>query len=286
VIAKKYKSIMQPQQRQQFIDLTQSDPVTALVKIMQQLRDPQSGCPWDIEQTMQTIIPHTIEETYEVADAIYSGDPQHIKEELGDLLFQVVFYAQLGQEQGWFDFDDVAQGMCDKLIRRHPHVFTDQSELTAQQVEAQWEAIKQTEKAGLPIPTSILANIPTGMTPLMQAHKIQKACAKVGFDWSDIAPVADKVKEELAEVQAAIASGDQAHVQEEIGDLLFAVVNLARNAGVKSEVALQQANRKFTTRFMQVEALVAADQHDLQSLELDRLEAYWQQVKRSESQTK
>jgi len=277
---------MQPQQRQQFIDLTQSDPVTALVKIMQQLRDPQSGCPWDIEQTMQTIIPHTIEETYEVADAIYSGDPQHIKEELGDLLFQVVFYAQLGQEQGWFDFDDVAQGMCDKLIRRHPHVFTDQSELTAQQVEAQWEAIKQTEKAGLPIPTSILANIPTGMTPLMQAHKIQKACAKVGFDWSDIAPVADKVKEELAEVQAAIASGDQAHVQEEIGDLLFAVVNLARNAGVKSEVALQQANRKFTTRFMQVEALVAADQHDLQSLELDRLEAYWQQVKRSESQTK
>ncbi|MBT4884373.1 MAG: nucleoside triphosphate pyrophosphohydrolase, partial [Glaciecola sp.] len=195
---------MQSHQRQQFIDLTQSEPVTALVKIMQQLRDPQTGCPWDIEQTMQTIIPHTIEETYEVADAIYSGEPQHIKEELGDLLFQVVFYAQLGQEQGWFDFDDVAQGMCDKLIRRHPHVFTDQSALTADQVEAQWDAIKQTEKAGLPIPTSILANIPTGMTPLMQAHKIQKACAKVGFDWSDIAPVADKVKEELAEVQAAI----------------------------------------------------------------------------------
>lgn len=277
---------MQSHQRQQFIDLTQSDPVTALVKIMQQLRDPQTGCPWDIEQTMQTIIPHTIEETYEVADAIYSGEPQHIKEELGDLLFQVVFYAQLGQEQGWFDFDDVAQGMCDKLIRRHPHVFTDQSALTAEQVEAQWDAIKQTEKAGLPIPTSILANIPTGMTPLMQAHKIQKACAKVGFDWSDIAPVADKVKEELAEVQAAIASGDQAHVQEEIGDLLFAVVNLARHAGVKSEVALQQANRKFTTRFMQVEALVAADQHDMQSLELNNLEAYWQQVKHSESQSK
>lgn len=277
---------MQSHQRQQFIDLTQSEPVTALVKIMQQLRDPQTGCPWDIEQTMQTIIPHTIEETYEVADAIYSGEPQHIKEELGDLLFQVVFYAQLGQEQGWFDFDDVAQGMCDKLIRRHPHVFTDQSALTADQVEAQWDAIKQTEKADLPIPTSILANIPTGMTPLMQAHKIQKACAKVGFDWSDIAPVADKVKEELAEVQAAIASGDQAHVQEEIGDLLFAVVNLARHAGVKSEVALQQANRKFTTRFMQVEALVAADQHDMQSLELNNLEAYWQQVKHSESQSK
>ena len=277
---------MQSHQRQQFIDLTQSEPVTALVKIMQQLRDPQTGCPWDIEQTMQTIIPHTIEETYEVADAIYSGEPQHIKEELGDLLFQVVFYAQLGQEQGWFDFDDVAQGMCDKLIRRHPHVFTDQSALTAEQVEAQWDAIKQTEKAGLPIPTSILANIPTGMTPLMQAHKIQKACAKVGFDWSEIAPVADKVKEELAEVQAAIASGDQAHVQEEIGDLLFAVVNLARHAGVKSEVALQQANRKFTTRFMQVEALVAADQHDMQSLELNNLEVYWQQVKHSESQSK
>jgi ATP diphosphatase len=277
---------MQPQQRQQFIDLSQSAPVTALVTIMQQLRDPQSGCPWDIEQTMQTIIPHTIEETYEVADAIYSGDPQHIKEELGDLLFQVVFYAQLGQEQGWFDFDDVAQGMCDKLIRRHPHVFTDQSQLTAQQVAAQWDVIKQAEKADLPIPTSILANIPAGMTPLMQAHKIQKTCAKVGFDWSDIAPVANKVKEELAEVQDAIATGDQAHVQEEIGDLLFAVVNLARHAGVKSEVALQQANRKFSTRFMQVEALVAADQHEMQTLDLDSLEAYWQQVKHAESRVK
>lgn len=277
---------MQPQQRQQFIDLSQSAPVAALVKIMQQLRDPQNGCPWDIEQTMQSIIPHTIEETYEVADAIYAGDPDHIKEELGDLLFQVVFYAQLGQEQSWFSFDDVAQGMCEKLIRRHPHVFTDQSGLTSAQVEAQWDAIKQAEKAGLPIPTSILANIPTGMTPLMQAHKIQKSCAKVGFDWSDIPPVAAKVQEELAEVQAAIASGDQAHVQEEIGDLLFAVVNLARHAGVKSEVALQQANRKFTSRFMQVEALVAADQHDMQSLELDSLEAYWQQVKQNESATK
>ncbi|MDG1815862.1 MAG: nucleoside triphosphate pyrophosphohydrolase [Glaciecola sp.] len=277
---------MQPQQRQQFIDLSQSAPVAALVKIMQQLRDPQNGCPWDIEQTMQSIIPHTIEETYEVADAIYAGDPDHIKEELGDLLFQVVFYAQLGQEQSWFSFDDVAQGMCEKLIRRHPHVFTDQSGLTSAQVEAQWDAIKQAEKAGLPIPTSILANIPTGMTPLMQAHKIQKSCAKVGFDWSDIPPVVAKVQEELAEVQAAIASGDQAHVQEEIGDLLFAVVNLARHAGVKSEVALQQANRKFTSRFMQVEALVAADQHDMQSLELDSLEAYWQQVKQNESATK
>lgn len=274
---------MQPQQRQQFIDLSETVPVAALVKIMQQLRDPQNGCPWDIEQTMQSIIPHTIEETYEVADAIYAGDPDHIKEELGDLLFQVVFYAQLGQEQGWFSFDDVAQGMCEKLIRRHPHVFTEQSGLTSAQVEAQWDAIKQAEKADLPIPTSILANIPAGMTPLMQAHKIQKSCAKVGFDWSDIPPVAAKVQEELAEVQAAIASGDQAHVQEEIGDLLFAVVNLARHAGVKSEVALQQANRKFTSRFMQVEALVAADQHDMQTLDLASLEAYWQQVKQNES---
>ena len=274
---------MQPQQRQQFIDLSETVPVAALVKIMQQLRDPQNGCPWDIEQTMQSIIPHTIEETYEVADAIYAGDPDHIKEELGDLLFQVVFYAQLGQEQGWFSFDDVAQGMCEKLIRRHPHVFTDKSGLTSAQVEAQWDAIKQAEKAGLPIPTSILANIPTGMTPLMQAHKIQKSCAKVGFDWSDIPPVVAKVQEELAEVQAAIASGDQAHVQEEIGDLLFAVVNLARHAGVKSEVALQQANLKFTSRFMQVEALVAADQHDMQTLDLASLEAYWQQVKQNES---
>lgn len=274
---------MQPQQRQQFIDLSHSSPVVALVKIMQQLREPMTGCPWDIEQTMQSIIPHTIEETYEVADAIYAGDPEHIKEELGDLLFQVVFYAQLGQEQGWFSFDDVAQGMCEKLIRRHPHVFTDQSQLTAQQVESQWDAIKQAEKAGVPIPTSILANIPKGMAPLMQAHKIQKACAKVGFDWADIPPVVEKVQEELAEVQVAIASGKQTDVEEEIGDLLFAVVNLARHAGVKSDTALLQANRKFTQRFMQVEALVAADQHDMQTLDLAQLELYWQKVKRGES---
>jgi len=195
---------MKPEQRQQYIELTESDPINALVAIMTQLRDPNTGCPWDIKQTLQSIIPHTIEETYEVADAIYNSDPEHIKEELGDLLFQVVFYAQIAQESGWFDFADVAQTMCEKLIRRHPHVFTDQSHLTSEQVEAQWNAIKQAEKAGLPIPTSILANIPQGMTPLMQAHKIQKTVAQVGFDWPDIPPVVEKIKEELTEVEKSI----------------------------------------------------------------------------------
>ena len=270
---------MKPEQRQQFIDLTASDPVTALVRIMMQLRDPETGCPWDIKQTLHSIIPHTIEETYEVADAIYHGDPEHIKEELGDLLFQVVFYAQIAQESGWFEFSDVAAVMCEKLIRRHPHVFTDQSHLSPEQVEAQWDAIKLAEKAGLPVPTSILAGIPTGMTPLMQAHKIQKTVAQVGFDWPDIPPVVDKIKEELVEVEEAMASGDQAHVEEEIGDLLFAVVNLARHAGVKSETALMAANQKFTQRFMQVEVLANEHNQVMQDLSLDELEQFWSQVK-------
>ncbi len=272
---------MQDEQRQQFIDLSQTAPVNALVKIMQQLRDPLTGCPWDIKQTMQSIIPHTIEETYEVADAIYAGDPQHIKEELGDLLFQVVFYAQLGQEQGWFSFDDVAQGMCDKLIRRHPHVFTDQSGLTAQQVEAQWDAIKLAEKTGSPIPASILANIPTGMTPLLQAHKIQKACAKVGFDWSQIHQVLDKVQEEVDEVRDALAES-QVRLEEELGDLLFAVVNVARHAGINSETALQKANIKFTQRFTAVEALAKQSGVALPGASQEALESLWQHVKQAE----
>lgn len=270
---------MKPEQRQQYIELTESDPINALVAIMTQLRDPNTGCPWDIKQTLQSIIPHTIEETYEVADAIYNGDPEHIKEELGDLLFQVVFYAQIAQESGWFDFAEVAQIMCEKLIRRHPHVFTDQSHLTSEQVEAQWNAIKQAEKAGLSIPTSILANIPQGMTPLMQAHKIQKTVAQVGFDWPDIPPVVEKIKEELTEVEEAISSGDQVHVEEEIGDLLFAVVNLARHAGVKSETSLMAANQKFTRRFMQVEALITENNQVISDLTLDDLDELWSQVK-------
>lgn len=270
---------MQPEQRQQYIELIDSKPVDALVAIMKQLRDPNTGCPWDIKQTLQSIIPHTIEETYEVADAILHGDPEHIKEELGDLLFQVVFYAQIAQEYDWFEFSDVAKVMCEKLIRRHPHVFTDQSSLTAEQVEAQWDAIKRSEKVGQSLPNSILENIPSGLSPLLQAHKIQKTVAKVGFDWVEIPPVVDKIKEELVEVEEAIEAGDHRHIEEEIGDLLFAVVNLARHAGVKSEVALLAANQKFTQRFMQVESLVREDNEMIDDLTLVELEQLWLKVK-------
>lgn len=270
---------MQPEQRQQYIELIDSKPVDALVAIMKQLRDPNTGCPWDVKQTLQSIIPHTIEETYEVADAILHGDPEHIKEELGDLLFQVVFYAQIAQEYDWFEFSDVAKVMCEKLIRRHPHVFTDQSSLTAEQVEAQWDAIKRSEKVGQSLPNSILENIPSGLSPLLQAHKIQKTVAKVGFDWVEIPPVVDKIKEELVEVEEAIEAGDHRHIEEEIGDLLFAVVNLARHAGVKSEVALLAANQKFTQRFMQVESLVREDNGMIDDLTLAELEQLWLKVK-------
>lgn len=270
---------MQPEQRQQYIELIDSKPVDALVAIMKQLRDPNTGCPWDVKQTLQSIIPHTIEETYEVADAILHGDPEHIKEELGDLLFQVVFYAQIAQEFDWFEFSDVAKVMCEKLIRRHPHVFTDQSSLTAEQVEAQWDAIKRSEKVGQSLPNSILENIPSGLSPLLQAHKIQKTVAKVGFDWVEIPPVVDKIKEELVEVEEAIEAGDHRHIEEEIGDLLFAVVNLARHAGVKSEVALLAANQKFTQRFMQVESLVREDNEMIDDLTLVELEQLWLKVK-------
>lgn len=270
---------MQPEQRQQYIELIDSKPVDALVAIMKQLRDPNTGCPWDVKQTLQSIIPHTIEETYEVADAILHGDPEHIKEELGDLLFQVVFYAQIAQEYDWFEFSDVAKVMCEKLIRRHPHVFTDQSSLTAEQVEAQWDAIKRSEKVGQSLPNSILENIPSGLSPLLQAHKIQKTVAKVGFDWVEISPIVDKIKEELVEVEEAIEAGDHRHIEEEIGDLLFAVVNLARHAGVKSEVALLAANQKFTQRFMQVESLVREDNEMIDDLTLVELEQLWLKVK-------
>jgi ATP diphosphatase len=254
-----------------------ADPVQGLLAIMQQLRDPLTGCPWDLKQTMQTIIPHTLEEAYEVADAIVNEDPAHIQEELGDLLFQVVFYAQLGQEQGWFEFADIAQGMCEKLIRRHPHVFADTAQLSPEQVLQQWEAIKVSEKSQQP--TRLLDSVPKGLTPLSRAHKIQRKCAKVGFDWPDIAPVFAKVKEELEEVSQAVVAQDQAHVEEEIGDLLFAVVNLARHAGVNSELALIKANAKFNLRFNAVEQLAQARGINMATAELEVLDGLWDEIK-------
>jgi ATP diphosphatase len=252
---------------------------------MQQLRNPKTGCPWDISQTFESIVPHTIEETYEVVDAIFSGDMADIKDELGDLLFQVVFYAQLGKEQGEFDFDDVAKTISDKLVRRHPHVFAkhETNSKTESELNQQWEAIKQQERKnqGKAQDSSILANIPQGMTPLLRAQKIQKKCSKVGFDWSEIPPVVDKIHEEINEVLAEVnaTNPDEGAIEEEVGDLLFAAVNLARHTKVNAETALIKANRKFEKRFRQVEQLITQQGLTIEAATIEQMEAAWLQVK-------
>ena len=298
-----------------------------LLKIMAQLRDPQSGCPWDVKQTMESLTRYTIEEAYEVADAIATGDMHDIKDELGDLLFQVVFYAQIASESSAFTFDDVAQSISDKLVRRHPHVFAnalasegvgdtnenvkvERTLLSDSALNAQWDAIKAQEKQlkkqrlkqdNEAIENSILDNVPKGMPALMYAQKLQKACAKVGFDWSDAAPVIDKVREEVEEIQqeldfkqraqGALKTGvvplnsgvpdNQQAIEEEIGDALFAMVNLARHCKVDADTALRNASNKFANRFKGVERLAAEQGDKLDALTLDEMEALWQQVKQS-----
>lgn len=267
--------------------------LTRLLAIIQQLRDPITGCPWDQQQSFESIVPHTIEETYEVVDAILSGNMHDIKDELGDLLFQIVFYAQLAKEQGDFDFEDIAQVISDKLIRRHPHVFdvsgvtelTTQNKLRTQdELNNQWEQIKAQEQAAKnqELDISVLANIPQGMTPLLRAQKIQKKCSKVGFDWTELAPVVDKIYEEIDEVLAEVnvLEPNQQAVEEEVGDLLFAVVNLARHTSVNAETALIKANRKFEKRFRLVEQAIESQGLSMQSASTQQKEAAWQQIKK------
>jgi len=261
-----------------------NDQLNRLLNIMQQLRDPETGCPWDQKQTFASIVPHTIEETYEVAEAILSGNMPEVKDELGDLLFQIVFYAQLAEEQGSFDFEDIAQAISDKLVRRHPHVFQTRNLKNDAELNLQWQTIKQQERdlAGKPHDKSILADIPMGMTPLLRAQKIQKKCAKVGFDWTELAPVVDKIHEEIAEVLAEVnvLEPDQQAIEEEVGDLLFAVVNLARHTSVNAETALIKANRKFEKRFRQVEQVIEKQGLNMESASMQQMEAAWQQIKR------
>ena len=263
--------------------------LTRLLEIMQQLRDLETGCPWDQQQNFESIVPHTIEETYEVADAILGGNMHDIKDELGDLLFQIVFYAQLAKEQGDFDFEDIAEAISDKLVRRHPHVFDMlaipvTTELkTGAELNNQWELIKAQERAtkNQEPDTSILANIPAGMTPLLRAQKIQKKCSKVGFDWTELQPVVDKIHEEIEEVlfEINVLEPNQQSVEEEIGDLLFAVVNLARHTSVNAETALIKANRKFEKRFRLVEQVIDAQGLNMKSASTQQMEAAWQQIK-------
>ncbi|MFS1701696.1 nucleoside triphosphate pyrophosphohydrolase [Alteromonas sp. AMM-1] len=264
-----------------------TEPAQALERLltmMARLRDPQKGCPWDVQQTMQSLTRYTIEEAYEAVDAIERGGIAEIRDELGDLLFQIVFYAQIGKEQGAFDFASVASAISDKMERRHPHVFADAT-TSESELAAQWDAIKAQEKSkARHTHSSILDDIPTGLPALMYAQKIQKACAKVGFDWPDIAPVLDKVNEEIEEIQAELneVTVNQQRLEEEIGDALFAMVNLARHASVDADTALRRASLKFAKRFAQVEQAAHNKQQSLTQLSLDEMESLWQQAKLKE----
>ena len=249
-----------------------------LQQVMAQLRDPESGCPWDLKQNMTSLIPYTIEETYEVVDAIQSGNWQSIKDELGDLLFQVVFYAQLAREEQQFELNDIAAHTTDKLISRHPHVFGTDAErnLSDAEIKAQWEQIKQQERTKKDAKGSVFDDIPSQLPSVLKAAKLQKRAASVGFDWTEAEPVYAKVDEEIQEVKEAT---DQDHIEEEIGDLLFAVVNLARHKQVNPEAALQRANEKFKSRFQTIEQRLSEQGKNATDCNLDELEALWQQAK-------
>jgi ATP diphosphatase len=256
--------------------------VGRLIEIMARLRTPGSGCPWDLEQSFETIAPYTIEEAYEVADAVARQDRAALKGELGDLLLQVVFHARMAEEQGSFDFGDVVQAITEKLIRRHPHVFGDARAFAPDEVKSLWERIKADERKadGEPESGAGLGNVPLALPALSRADKLQRKAAAVGFDWKDADDIFAKIEEETRELRAV--RGDRASEAEEIGDLLFAVVNLARRLGVDSEAALRAANAKFERRFRAIERALAAQGRSLNEVTLDELDALWNEVKASE----
>jgi ATP diphosphatase len=263
-----------------------------LLEIMRMLRDPEYGCPWDRKQTFRTIVPHTLEEAYEVADTIEREDYDHLANELGDLLFQVVFYTQLGKEQGLFTFEDVVKEITQKILTRHPHVFPratmasfgEQAGITAEQVAGNWEAIKQAERADKAVAEpSLLDDIPMSLPALSRAAKIQKRAARGGFDWPDITGVFDKLREEIAELEEAADGGSQAHIEEELGDVFFSLINLSRHLHVEPESCLREGNRKFERRFRALETHASAQGRALKDMTLAELETAWQSVKRDEN---
>lgn len=263
--------------------------IEKLLGIMATLRDPERGCPWDLEQRFETIVPHTLEEAYEVAETIETGELGELCGELGDLLFQVVFYARLAEEQGLFDFGQIVDEIAEKLERRHPHVF---GEFHVENAEAQtraWEAHKAKERAEKAQGNDgVLSGVATALPALTRAIKLQKRAARVGFNWPDIFPIFDKIQEELEEVNQEIKldtshGENQDRVEDEMGDLLFACTNLARYAGINPETALRRSNRKFEKRFGRMEALVSEKEMMLDELDLDTWENLWEQVKAEEN---
>ena len=299
-----------------------SGDVTRLVEIMAALRTPVTGCPWDLEQSFETIIPYTLEEAYEVADAIERGDRADLKEELGDLLLQVVYHSRLAEEEGAFHFPDVVHGVTTKMIRRHPHVFGDQRGASVEQAKTNWERIKAEERAEKaaerarmaaiasssdpdtgPEPSRVLAGVPSALPALVRALKLQDKAAAVGFDWPSIAPVFDKVREEIGELEEAAVAADPrgqsqldgtqggrpaanlAAIEEELGDLLFVLANVARHLSLDAEAALRKANAKFTRRFAAIEAKLAARGSTPAQSDLSEMDALWDEVKREEKRT-
>ncbi|MEK9968606.1 MAG: nucleoside triphosphate pyrophosphohydrolase [Ferrovibrio sp.] len=256
-----------------------------LLRIMARLRDPDGGCPWDLEQTFATIAPYTIEEAYEVEDAIARNDLPALKDELGDLLLQVVFHARMAEEAGHFAFPDVAAGIADKMIRRHPHVFGDVEARQAETVSANWESIKAAERAAKSAPaadqelSAVLAGVTQGLPSLLRAIKLQNRAARVGFDWPDKTPVLDKIHEELEELKVEIESGTSGRIEEEFGDFLFVIANLARHLKLDPEAALRAANRKFERRFSKMEAILNAEGKQLADCDLATMDAAWDKAK-------
>ena len=260
--------------------------VLDLLRVMARLRDPLTGCPWDIRQDFKSIVPSTLEECYELAQAIEHEDYPHVAEELGDVLFQVIFYAQLGSEQGLFSFDAIVTTLVEKLIRRHPHVFadgaiegvvTDRTSVAA--VKQSWESIKQRER-NAKSQSGVLADVPVALPALPRAQKLQKRAAQVNFDWTDTPAVLDKLQEEIDELRHAIVGQSVAEIDEEMGDVLFSCVNLARHLGLDAEASLRKASGKFERRFMQMEAIAAGGEISLAEMSEAQLDALWERAKR------
>ncbi len=258
-----------------------SRSISTLLDIMARLRDPEDGCPWDVQQTFETIVPYTLEEAYEVADAITHEDMDGLCSELGDLLLQVVFHAQIAAEAGHFTFNDVVEAICSKMVRRHPHVFAGAESNTVKAVKERWEAIKndeRREKNG-----SVLDDVPLALPALSRAMKLQKRAAQVGFDWPENSMVLDKIKEEILELSEEIAGGQNTErIEEELGDLLFVHVNLARHLAVDPEAALRGANAKFINRFKRIEELLEVQGKTPKASTLEEMDELWDQAKAEE----